>query len=159
MRIETNLSEKPASFTVVREGDAAIITFYTDVQEVQSSGGDLSYNVTAWTILRSWTTGLAGRIEANQDKWFALVQAECYTQAASEVRETRDALLAESDCEMALDRMGLEMPSGTTFSSWLSFLKTLGTAISGDMAVYRQALRDITAQEGFPYDVDWPDRP
>jgi hypothetical protein len=27
------------------------------------------------------------------------------------------------------------------------------------MAEYRQALRDITSQEGFPYDVTWPTKP
>jgi hypothetical protein len=26
-------------------------------------------------------------------------------------------------------------------------------------AVYRQALRDITAQEGFPWDIEWPEQP
>lgn len=28
-----------------------------------------------------------------------------------------------------------------------------------DVAVYRQALRDITAQDGFPWDVQWPTKP
>jgi hypothetical protein len=26
-------------------------------------------------------------------------------------------------------------------------------------ATYRQALRDITAQEGFPWDIEWPEQP
>jgi len=26
-------------------------------------------------------------------------------------------------------------------------------------AVYRQALRDITGQAGYPHDIDWPDMP
>jgi hypothetical protein len=28
-----------------------------------------------------------------------------------------------------------------------------------DMAAYRQALRDITSQAGFPWDVQWPTQP
>jgi len=28
-----------------------------------------------------------------------------------------------------------------------------------EWATYRQALRDITAQEGFPYEVVWPPKP
>ena len=28
-----------------------------------------------------------------------------------------------------------------------------------EWATYRQALRDITAQEGFPYSVNWPTKP
>lgn len=31
--------------------------------------------------------------------------------------------------------------------------------IPADWASYRQALRDITAQAGFPYSVDWPIKP
>jgi hypothetical protein len=31
--------------------------------------------------------------------------------------------------------------------------------ISPAWASYRQALRDITAQEGFPYSVTWPTKP
>jgi len=27
------------------------------------------------------------------------------------------------------------------------------------MAAYRQALRDITSQPGFPHDVSWPTKP
>ena len=30
---------------------------------------------------------------------------------------------------------------------------------SADWAVYRQALRDVTAQDGFPWDVVWPVEP
>jgi hypothetical protein len=31
--------------------------------------------------------------------------------------------------------------------------------MSTEMASYRQALRDITSQEGFPYSVTWPTKP
>jgi hypothetical protein len=34
-----------------------------------------------------------------------------------------------------------------------------GTDIPADWAAYRQALRDITAQEGFPNTIDWPESP
>ena len=58
------------------------------------------------------------------------------TRAAVAVREERDALLA------ATDWMG---NSDVTMSSaWTT---------------YRQALRDITKQEGFPYSVTWPTEP
>ena len=47
----------------------------------------------------------------------------------------------------------------STFSSWITFFKDLGKAISGDMAKYRQELRDITKQAGFPYNVVFPVNP
>ena len=34
-----------------------------------------------------------------------------------------------------------------------------GVATPDRFQVYRQALRDITAQEGFPFSVDWPVKP
>ena len=57
---------------------------------------------------------------------------------------------------MALDRLGLDVPSGTTFTAWLSFLRTFGEALTGDWARYRKALRDLPQQEGFPFNIEWP---
>ncbi|MGN1318898.1 MAG: phage tail assembly chaperone, partial [Lachnospirales bacterium] len=45
------------------------------------------------------------------------------------------------------------------FSAWLGFFKKLGEVVNGEWAVYRQALRDIPEQEGFPFDVKFPSQP
>lgn len=74
-------------------------------------------------------------------------------------RTIRNQLLKESDSELTLDRMGLEVPTGTTFKVWLSFFKQLGQALNGDWAKYRQELRDLTEQEGFPLNVEFPTKP
>ena len=34
-----------------------------------------------------------------------------------------------------------------------------GTTVSTDWATYRQALRDVTSQAGFPWAVEWPEQP
>ena len=57
-------------------------------------------------------------------------------EASSNVRNRRDALLMETDW-MALS-------DNTMAPEWMS---------------YRQSLRDITAQEGFPFSVVWPTKP
>lgn len=57
-------------------------------------------------------------------------------RAASEAREKRNSLLAETD-----------------------YLALSDTTLSSDMSAYRQALRDITSQAGFPTDVTWPTKP
>lgn len=61
-------------------------------------------------------------------------------EAAKGVRATRDRLLAEGD--------------------WL-VIKAMetGVALSTDWAAYRQALRDVPAQAGFPHNVTWPSKP
>jgi len=55
---------------------------------------------------------------------------------AAEVRADRDNLLAATD--------------------WMALSDNTMTA---EWATYRQALRDITTQEGFPYAVEWPTKP
>lgn len=75
-------------------------------------------------------------------------------QAAAEAaRALRNRLLDLSDKEMSLDRLGLNT------SSAIDFLASLKQIFSSDWAVYRQVLRDIPKQEGFPFDVVWPGSP
>lgn len=52
------------------------------------------------------------------------------------VRSERNILLAETD-----------------------YLALSDTTLSSDMAAYRQALRDVTSQAGFPSNVTWPTKP
>ena len=108
---------------------------------------------------RPWSDNLEARIAAGLEAWLSLAQAESYAAAAAAVREKRNELLADTDAMMALDRMGLNVPSGSTFSAWLAFFKKLGEALLGAIPIYRQALRDIPQQAGFPYNVVWPEKP
>lgn len=79
--------------------------------------------------------------------------------AAAFARKIRDKLLNETDSRVALDRFNISVPSGTSFTAWLSFLKSLGEIITGAWAIYRQALRDLPEQEEFPFNVTFPTPP
>ena len=79
--------------------------------------------------------------------------------AAAFARKIRDKLLNETDSRVALDRFNISVPSGTSFTAWLSFLKSLGEIITGAWAIYRQELRDLPEQEGFPFSVTFPTPP
>jgi len=59
---------------------------------------------------------------------------------AFNIRQTRDAKLGLSDWMVVRASEG-------------------GTAVPSDWATYRQALRDVPQQEGFPNEIDWPDEP
>jgi hypothetical protein len=59
-------------------------------------------------------------------------------QVAAEVRIERNRLLAETDWTQ-----GFDVPQSTQ-DKW---------------APYRQALRDVPQQEGFPFNLVWPDLP
>jgi hypothetical protein len=98
-------------------------------------------------------------IEQNQEMLLEKAKQEDKKNLEKKIREKRNQLLAKSDCEMVLDRMNLEVPAGTTFTAWKPFLKSLGDRLNGDCAKHRQALRDIPAQEGFPYNVQFPEEP
>ena len=86
--------------------------------------------------------------------WIYTVAVEAKTQEdldadtaaqAAKVRADRDRRLAECDwvtlkaIDASNDGLGIQLPQ-----VWMT---------------YRQALRDITAQAGFPWNVTWPDAP
>ena len=61
-------------------------------------------------------------------------------QMAANVRAERDKLLASCD--------------------WMAIKAfEAGSAVSAEWATYRQALRDITSQAGFPWEITWPEKP
>ncbi len=98
-------------------------------------------------------------IEENQEMLLERAKQEEKIKLSKKLREKRNQLLAESDCEMALDRLNVEIPDGNTFASWKPFFKALSEKLTGDWAKYRQALRDLPSQEGFPYNVKFPEKP
>lgn len=68
------------------------------------------------------------------------VEAIPDAEKASQVRAERDSKLAQTD--------------------WVTIrAMDTGTAMSAEWSAYRQALRDITAQAGFPWNVTWPEKP
>lgn len=74
-------------------------------------------------------------------------------EAANLVRKIRNKLLDKSDAQMSLDRLGLDTSTAT------KFITSLGKIFSGAWAQYRQALRDLPTQSGFPFDVTFPTPP
>ena len=108
-------------------------------------------------------SNLENDISNNYDDWLEKAkQLEC-DELAAEVRAKRDALLADTDKDFVLDRINLNIPEKVTASTMLNAVEdifsVLGSVGSGEMAKYRQALRDIPAQEGFPYNVRFPNKP
>ena len=66
-----------------------------------------------------------------------VVEQQPLEQAGRNIRSRRDGLLQETD--------------------WIVIKSSeRGQNIPAEWELYRQALRDITSQEGFPYSVTWP---
>ena len=159
MRAKTNFAERPQPYEI-KDGDAGdkIICFRMNIEEAETEDGT-QYTADEYTLIVPASQGLDKRVEANFDAWVNKAVKEDYDRTAAQVRDARNKLLAESDKEMVLDRLGLEAPGGDTFSEYLSFLRTIAEMVSGGMAKYRQELRDITKQDGFPYNVAFPEKP
>lgn len=106
-----------------------------------------------------YETTRAEQPDVLQAAYETAVSEENVDAAAETARKIRDRLLADSDKEVVLDRLGLQVPTGKTFTVWLDFLTTLGQALNGEWTQYREALRDIPEQEGFPFEITWPAKP
>lgn len=74
--------------------------------------------------------------EAEWDAMEAAYAAGADDRKAEEVRQERDQLLQQTD--------------------WMA---NSDVTMSDDWRTYRQALRDIPSQEGFPNTVTWPTKP
>ncbi len=159
MRAKTYYAELPSAYEI-KDGDAGqkIICFRQNIEEIETEDGT-QYTADEYTLTVPVSQALNKRVADNIEAWREKAVQEDYDRTAAEVRAIRDKLLADSDKEMVLDRMGLEVPSGISFSAWLDFLKKLGAAVAGNWSKYRQKLRDITTQAGFPYDVEFPEKP
>ena len=76
-------------------------------------------------------------IDWTQMKTAEQIEAERLEQAAETARNQRDSLLKESDWTQVPD-------APVDQQAW---------------AEYRQALRDVPQQSGFPTDINWPTKP
>lgn len=88
--------------------------------------------VTAWEVRDMFSTDEEGTKAEKEAAYQVVLDAE----AAKAVRAERDRKLADTD--------------------WMALSDV---TMSAEMAAYRQALRDITAQAGFPHSVNWPVKP
>ena len=123
-----------------------------DVHAVQwdGSNGEIEYVSNdvpneAITTLPSWAESIANERKAVIDAEIATeekveadrIAYENSTEGKAEAaRSKRDLLLAEVDWSAGTD-----------------------VAMSEEMAVYRQALRDVPQQAGFPESINWPTKP
>ena len=83
-------------------------------------------------VLTDMTAAEISQRQAEENAWAAGEN----DRLSDEIRAKRNSLLAETD-----------------------YLALSDTTLSSDMAAYRQALRDVTSQAGFPSNVTWPTKP
>lgn len=157
MRTESNIKPEVLAVEECAQGLAEIVLRENIAEHKKEEKTVYLYDEYRLTVPAR--ENLASNVKQNLTAWLAWAKDSEKSHLAAAIREKRDKLLKDSDARMCLDRMGLSAPSGTSFTAWLDFLKTLAKEVSGEWAKYRKALRDLPEQPGFPYDVTFPTPP
>ena len=110
------------------------------VYEGEEPREETYYTADEYCITVAERSGLEEAVAADTAGWTEAAKAEEITAVAAQVRERRNKLLAETD--------------------WTQTIDAPVTAESlAEVRAYRQALRDITSREDFPYITEWPAAP
>lgn len=101
MRQYTELSAMPPVFSVEREKEMAIITFYTDVQPVEREN-DTAYQAVAWSMRCPWQENLLARVEAKPDLWLSKIKTiTAAEESAAELDRLKLTATDDAICELA----------------------------------------------------------
>ena len=135
MKVQSNT--KPTSIEIKNLQDATLLIFAENVVEELKEETTL-YTYDEYRLMVPVTKNLEKRVTENLESWLTKAKQAELDKLAKEVREKRNQLLAETDFYFLSDR-------------------ELDSAKRGALEAYRQALRDITKQKGFPYEIKWPE--
>lgn len=176
MKVKSGI--RPSPYDINVSDGSAIIRFAENVIEKQNTPKSRKrqcqddaldeeittyYEYDCYTLVVPNRSGLIDDLENNLAEWLEKAKQTEANALADKIRAKRDKLLVETDKDMAFDRLNLTIPEKITTTTLLSVVKEfiggISGVLNGDMARYRQALRDIPQQEGFPFDVKFPIKP
>ena len=128
-------NEKRPKFEIEDLGNAFLIRLYENEKTVHRDGSDNQpeyngYQYTTYEIIGTVPDDLNDR----ESFWASYIKDSDITETSELIRNERDRLLLSCDWAVLPD-------AKTNKEKW---------------ETYRQALRDIPEQKGFPYEVTWP---
>ena len=133
--MKTKSETKPTlKYEIQGEGERINVVF-NDLDSIVEVQGEHGVEYEYWHYVSEMNNNKE-YIKEHIDELFLLAKQCEFDRVASEVRERRKTLLEETDNYAMSDRV-----------------------MSEEMKIYRQALRDIPEQEGFPYEVVYPIKP
>lgn len=127
------------SFSFVKDYPAqnqCTITFSDNIVD----NGDGTWTYDQYTITEPWKINLQAQIEAYYSDWLQKAKDAEQEAEAAKIREYRDNLLSQCD----LQHCNPEKWNAMSDAEKLAW------------AAYKQVLRDVPTQTGFPYSVTWP---
>ncbi len=140
----TSVTKPPVSFKIAGNQ----VTFYANITKGTEIDGSTGQEITLWTYDQyslpvRVAANTAAQIAENYGAWLEKAKDYERAQEAQKVRAYRDKLL--NDCDLI----------HCNAANWAA----MGGAQKTAWQEYKQNLRDVTAQEGFPYHVAFPTRP
>jgi hypothetical protein len=134
---------------------------------INSFGGDVVFEGPQATGGTVYQYSQGAGVEQIAGKWYTKYvlgpiftdRPATETEPASTAAEQEAAYKAMKDAEQAKS-VRASRDSKLAETDWV-VVKAVetGTAVPEAIAAERQALRDITAQAGFPWTIDWPEQP
>lgn len=136
MKAESNV--KPEKYSIDIREDKAIITLFDNIQEV-TENEETKYIYDVFEIKIQNREDLEQKLEDEgyYDSLLELAKEEYGQKLADEIRKIRDELLQETD-KFLLEDFPISEEQKEKYK------------------IYRNALREIPEQQGFPYEVSWP---
>lgn len=135
---------KPNKFKIEKiEKDKIAVSFFDNINEeidILEDQETQRYVYDTYKIIINNRDNLFEEIKNNYDIWLQFAKDCEHKKLAEEIRTKRDKLLNETDWTQVIDTV-------------------LNTKKQEEYKSYRQELRDITEQEGFPYKVVFPLKP
>ena len=135
MRVSSATQPEPVKIIVT--GVRAFIRFTENVSE-EKRGGETIFAYDEYQIETKNRAMLKISVEQNFEVWLARAKQAETDLLAAQARDKRNKMLEETDFYFLSDR-------------------ELDSAKRSALEAYRQALRDLTKQEGFPYKIIWPE--
>ena len=129
----------------------------TTTEVLEALGADVIFEGAQATGGTVYQTSVYGGIEQIGGKWYTkYVLGPIFTDGETTAAEQETAYKAAKDAEQAKSIRNSRTEK-LKDSDWTQIADS--TADKMAWATYRQALRDITAQAGFPWTVEWPVSP
>ena len=139
MKANGSISPPALSFEHRFDGTAEM-RFRESITDSKDEKGNTIYSYDEYILAMTDRDGLEKIVQDNLPVWLAYAKVAETDNQAQAMRDKRDKLLAGTDWTQTDDA-------------------PLSSEDKESVRKYRQALRDITAQSGFPQEIKWPEKP
>ncbi len=160
MKAESNIKPKKVEIENI-QNDRCDIVLCDNIQEITEEE-TIRYSFDIYRLNICYYENIESEIETHFENYLESAKKNEYKILAAEIRKQRDEMLQESDKDMCIDRLDIKLPENLSATNLLAgmkqFIEGLSNIFNGKVAKYRQELRDIPNQEGFPYKVVWPNK-